>query len=283
VAPSNPIYNHHFHSKHHWKSSQILFQSSQPSCLSLASDDICLGVIRLFVARNSQWLGCRLRQAIQECTHPDVRDRALMYYSCRRYSASRCIVSKDRCLVLERKKCARDMHWVKATNINDGCLPQSIHLQLYIHSFGGGLLLRRFYRSCFAFFCMFVLPSQIIFGSIALTLKLLHGPGRSFPILAVWVPQKSSSGMSLEANDFRFLNLHHDHLMREKIIRGGFDELQSVSDLCQRTARKTSDSEGVVCFSRVWNKSSFGRPSKLANLKHLDILPTLAARMSYFF
>ena len=71
--------------------------------------------------------------------------------------------------------------------------------------------------------------------------------------------------------------------MREKIIRGGFDELQSVSDLCQRTARKTSDSEGVVCFSRVWNKSSLGRPSKLANLKHLDILPTLAARMSYFF
>ena len=98
-----PIYNHHFHSKHHWKSSQILFQSSQPSCLSLVSDDICLGVIRLFVARNSQWLGCRLRQAIQECTHPDVRDRALLYYSCCRYSASRCIVSKDRCLVLERK------------------------------------------------------------------------------------------------------------------------------------------------------------------------------------
>ena len=194
--------------------------------------------------------GCQLSSATgHPGMYPDVRDRALLYYSCRRYSASRCIVSKDRCLVLERKKCARDMHWVKATNINDGYLPQSIHLQLYIHSFGGGLLLRRFYRSCFAFFCMFVLPSQIILGSIALTLKLLHGPGRSFPILAVWVPQKSSSGMSLEANDFRFLNLHHD----TSCVRKSF-EVASMN--FNPLATYVEERQGKRVIRKVWFASA---------------------------
>ena len=55
---------------------------------------------------------------------------------------------KNRCLVLERHPLPR----LKAVNITDGYQLQSIHLPRCVHSFGGGLLLRWFDRSCFALF-----------------------------------------------------------------------------------------------------------------------------------